>query len=510
MTDFNKFRQTLEEKKGLWDNIHAKRKRIKSGSGEKMRQPGSKGAPTDQDFKDASESVDEKKLTPAEIKKREEIAKAMERDNPDMDMGKKMAIATATAKKVAEQTLDESIIATDYKVGHEKSQFGGYRPHVTHKKTGRTMYLGQHSYKKPEHAKGHADAYLKGYSLMGDRHANRQGNEYANKNQKHQYVKESLDISEISLDMLTKKISNTGMDTTKKANKMDKTKNDLAAMRARLAGKPAMAKEAYEDDEPASPDEASMAMRQLGFIEYAAEEVMDHIKSGKEFPEWMQNKLSKLHGQMESLHSALGEHGEDDEEMKEAVSNNMRLISKIKNSGVVKTGSMAKDTKPAPKKEDDLKEVSKKTLGSYVKKASGSAAGIAAVAAAQAMSSKGKSDPNDKRQLRNRLTGISRATDKLTKEEVAEANRKAAPKMTGDSVAIQRAKDAALNKALGRTKTGRKTPTRTMTSTQRSLASLRNEGVNTADKKPEKFVKPDGTVGVRMVPVDKNIVDKDK
>ena len=32
--------------KGLWDNIHAKRKRIKAGSGEKMRKPGTKGAPT--------------------------------------------------------------------------------------------------------------------------------------------------------------------------------------------------------------------------------------------------------------------------------------------------------------------------------------------------------------------------------------------------------------------------------------------------------------------------------
>ena len=35
-----------EEKKGLWDNIHAKRKRIAGGSGERMRKPGSKGAPT--------------------------------------------------------------------------------------------------------------------------------------------------------------------------------------------------------------------------------------------------------------------------------------------------------------------------------------------------------------------------------------------------------------------------------------------------------------------------------
>ena len=50
----------------------------------------------------------EKTLTPAEKKKREEIAKAIEKDNPDMPMDKKMAIATAQAKKVAEgKNLDE-------------------------------------------------------------------------------------------------------------------------------------------------------------------------------------------------------------------------------------------------------------------------------------------------------------------------------------------------------------------------------------------------------------------
>lgn len=46
--------------------------------------------------------LDEKTLTPAEMKKREEVAKAIKRDNPKMPMAKKMAIATSTAKKVAE------------------------------------------------------------------------------------------------------------------------------------------------------------------------------------------------------------------------------------------------------------------------------------------------------------------------------------------------------------------------------------------------------------------------
>ena len=51
----------------------------------------------------------EKTLTPAEKKKREEIAKAIERDNPSMPMDKKMAIATATAKRVAEESPATSI-----------------------------------------------------------------------------------------------------------------------------------------------------------------------------------------------------------------------------------------------------------------------------------------------------------------------------------------------------------------------------------------------------------------
>ena len=39
---------------GLYENIHAKRKRIAAGSGEKMRKPGSKGAPTSKAFKQAA------------------------------------------------------------------------------------------------------------------------------------------------------------------------------------------------------------------------------------------------------------------------------------------------------------------------------------------------------------------------------------------------------------------------------------------------------------------------
>ena len=45
--------EEIEEKRGLWDNIHAKRKRIKAGSGERMRKPGSEGAPSAADLKNS-------------------------------------------------------------------------------------------------------------------------------------------------------------------------------------------------------------------------------------------------------------------------------------------------------------------------------------------------------------------------------------------------------------------------------------------------------------------------
>ena len=45
------------KRKGLYANIQAKRKRIAAGSGEKMRKPGTKGAPTAKNFRDAAKTA---------------------------------------------------------------------------------------------------------------------------------------------------------------------------------------------------------------------------------------------------------------------------------------------------------------------------------------------------------------------------------------------------------------------------------------------------------------------
>ena len=44
-------------KRGLYTNIHAKRKRIKAGSGERMRKVGTKGAPTAANFRAAAKTA---------------------------------------------------------------------------------------------------------------------------------------------------------------------------------------------------------------------------------------------------------------------------------------------------------------------------------------------------------------------------------------------------------------------------------------------------------------------
>ena len=51
----------MPSKRGLYANIHAKRKRIKAGSGEKMRKPGEKGAPTAKQFRKAAKTAKKKK-----------------------------------------------------------------------------------------------------------------------------------------------------------------------------------------------------------------------------------------------------------------------------------------------------------------------------------------------------------------------------------------------------------------------------------------------------------------
>lgn len=346
----------------------------------------------------------EKTLTPAEKKKREEIAKAMERDNPDMDMGKKMAIATAQAKKVAE---------------------------------------------------------------------------------------------------------------AKDPNEYDK--------------------------------EGEMMKGQLRQICSANEKLMTMVGDDDNLPEWVQNKVTKATDYIRSVRDYLeSENNKDD--MSEASKSNMLCkecgdqFGKPTNEKCMYDAYDQLGENWVTKEMYEGLDITEISLDQLTKKITQT--NINPVIK--------KNVPKLKKDLADVRARLNGEKPSLAKESVDEAQRrKGAPKMTGDSFAMQRAKDAEHNKAMGRTKTGRKTPTRTMTSTQRSLASLRNEEVEqideltsaekkligqmydkkgnltplgkkvmdhgkaqtedimSADKKPEKYIKPDGKVGIRMVRVDKHVVSKD-
>ena len=139
--------------------------------------------------------------------------------------------------------------------------------------------------------------------------------------------------------------------------------------------------ESIEDRMPASPDEKSMAMRQAKFIEYVAEEIEEYLENNRAFPEWMQNKLSALHQKAKDMHAVMAGDYEDDEEEDDE--------------------DMNEDVK--------INELSKKTLGSYIKKASDDRA--------QNAYNVGKSGKINYKGLKRRQ-GISTAADKLAKEEV--------------------------------------------------------------------------------------------
>ena len=112
-----------------------------------------------------------------------------------------------------------------------------------------------------------------------------------------------------------------------------------------LEGEEMWAQEAIDMNEEADDTEEQrieMLMTELYFICYATEEIIDYLEMGGDIDGWYYSKLSKVHGEMESLYSwmqgekqKLGlEEEEDEEEMDESVVN--EISSKLANSYLAK------------------------------------------------------------------------------------------------------------------------------------------------------------------------------
>lgn len=103
-------------------------------------------------------------------------------DNPKFagkskEKRKQMALAAYYAKQNESVELEEEYSELleaydpdDYEASSEKSQFGGHRAILKHKESGRVVYAGGNAYKKPEHAKGEAETYRTHYNASGKSH----------------------------------------------------------------------------------------------------------------------------------------------------------------------------------------------------------------------------------------------------------------------------------------------------------------------------------------------------
>lgn len=94
-----------EQKQGLWANIHAKRERIKRGSGERMKSPGEKGRPTKADLRSAQTEQVEPEVEHKNTKARRKIEK-VDRAAPHTELGKQGEIITKIIEQVGNKVND--------------------------------------------------------------------------------------------------------------------------------------------------------------------------------------------------------------------------------------------------------------------------------------------------------------------------------------------------------------------------------------------------------------------
>ena len=121
-----------------------------------------------------------------------------------------------------------------------------------------------------------------------------------------------------------------------------------------------------------------------------------------------------------------------------------KRMNKLLSPGEKKHYRLKYTVKPVSEEVEQIDELSKKTLGSYVKKSAGNMAGNAALSAMQASSSMRKSSPEVKRNIGNRMKGIARATDKITKEDLDESFKAGIAKLNDGSSVLVKESDAKL------------------------------------------------------------------
>lgn len=285
--------------------------------------------------------LQEKTLTPAELKKREEVAQAMERENPGMDKSKKMAIATATAKKVAEETVEEAKAHTVPKTEKEKD----------------LAKLAE-----PKDKITHADVMV-GRGVK----------------------KEEVDLDEEQIDELSinkmmtyrsKATEKLGSDPAKDAKRKEGIRVSGMKVKAKLKSEEVEIEEEKKDlpfDAPYKKAEDPKKTDKSGAVHTPMSRARDLARQA----------------------------------MKKQVKENFDMdINDEEADQLIETVDF-----------EQLAEISKATLGSYIKKAKGSAIGAAQVTGMGASMTGQKTQDKAEKKVQKRAAGINKAVDRLTSEE---------------------------------------------------------------------------------------------
>ena len=198
----------------------------------------------------------------------------------------RMDYDTPKDQKVYEEAdIDEGrMVGIDYKPTSEKSKFGpGHRAKLLNPE-GRLSYLSQKAYKTAKHAKDAA----KFYHSIGNLPTQTIDNKMSQYNKAYDAKHKMNEAVELDKDQIANSILEMA-----EVEGVDLTEQELNNLVNTLI-------EGADED---TQEKSEMAQTQLHFIKYAVKEILEYITMGGEIEEWYQNKLSKVHSDVESLHS---------------------------------------------------------------------------------------------------------------------------------------------------------------------------------------------------------------
>jgi len=444
--------EAIDEKRGLWDNIHAKQKRIKAGSGERMRKPGSEGSPSNKDLRVSrteETNLDEKSVSKAQ---QHAAGAALATQRGEYDGGKKggainrmASMKTSELRKFAGTktkglpTHKEEVEQVDEL---SKQTMGSYIKKASHDVATKSAATGRYADRanavKDQMKKGDYSNYQQG--KKDDATADKMFNKS---------WKRRAGIAKAT-DKLTKEEDISKKKVSESLEQVDELSGSLAHRAAHGAWiKTDKAKAAFKG-------QAKAAAQARKFGQYAVKKgYYDAPKKTNEEVEQVDEISTKLavnyaKGALKSMDTAAakGSAGHDTF-MKRSAGQKLALDKtnpehKRLKAKVGTSDANAKDAaykKTVGEDVEQVNELSKATLGSYVNKSAASL-GKAGYNAGSTDGTAAKLDPHI-HTINKRSTGIKRAVGKLAKEDTQidelstntyhKAAHKAAKRAMGDA-----------------------------------------------------------------------------